>query len=48
MRHGTTRSGYPVTGRGTPTRQDFMWVSGVYRVPPQNRTFVPGYWTRAL
>ena len=25
-------------------KQDFMWVSGVYRVPPQDRTFVPGYW----
>ena len=21
-----------------------MWVTGVYRVPPQGRTFVPGYW----
>jgi hypothetical protein len=25
-------------------RQEFMWVSGVYRVPPQDRTFIPGYW----
>ncbi|MBI3823544.1 MAG: hypothetical protein HY289_12815, partial [Planctomycetes bacterium] len=25
-------------------RAEFMWVSGVYRVPPQGRTFVPGYW----
>jgi WXXGXW repeat (2 copies) len=25
-------------------KQDFLWVSGVYRVPPQDRTFVPGYW----
>ncbi len=27
-----------------PARQDFTWVSGVYRVPPQNRQFVAGYW----
>src|ERR1043165_1587448 len=26
-------------------RQDYLWVSGVYRVPPQGRTYVPGYWT---
>ena len=25
-------------------RQDFTWVSGVYRVAPLNRQFVPGYW----
>jgi hypothetical protein len=25
-------------------RQEFMWLSGVYRVPPQDRSFVPGYW----
>jgi hypothetical protein len=25
-------------------KQEFLWVSGVYRVPPQGRTFVPGYW----
>jgi hypothetical protein len=25
-------------------RQEFMWVSGIYRVPPQDRTFIPGYW----
>lgn len=25
-------------------KQEFMWVTGVYRVPPQGRTFVPGYW----
>ncbi|MBI1831316.1 MAG: YXWGXW repeat-containing protein, partial [Planctomycetes bacterium] len=23
---------------------DFVWISGVHRVPPQERTFVPGYW----
>ena len=22
----------------------FIWVTGVYRVPPPNRTFVPGHW----
>ena len=27
-------------------RNDFIWVSGVYRVAPQGRTFVPGYWTQ--
>ena len=26
-------------------RQQFMWVSGVQRVPPQGRQFVPGYWS---
>jgi len=25
-------------------REQFLWVSGVYRVAPQGRTFVPGYW----
>ncbi len=25
-------------------RNDYIWVSGVYRVPPQGRTFIPGYW----
>src|SRR5262245_37312443 len=25
-------------------RKDHLWVSGVYRVPPQNRKFIPGYW----
>ena len=28
-------------------KQDFLWVSGVYRIPPQDRTFVPGYWQHA-
>ncbi len=27
-----------------PQQQEFLWVSGVYRVPPQGRTFMPGYW----
>jgi hypothetical protein len=27
-----------------PERQEFLWVSGVYRTPPQGRTFVPGNW----
>lgn len=25
----------------------FIWISGVYRVPPQDRTYVPGYWASA-
>ena len=25
-------------------RQEFMWVSGVYRVPPADRNYIPGYW----
>lgn len=25
-------------------RKDHIWVSGVFRVPPQNRKYVPGYW----
>jgi hypothetical protein len=25
-------------------REDFVWVSGVYRVPPVGRRWVPGYW----
>ena len=24
--------------------QEFIWVSGVYRVPPEGRVFIPGYW----
>jgi hypothetical protein len=27
-----------------PVRQDFVWVSGVYRVAPQGRKYVAGYW----
>ena len=25
-------------------KQDFLWVSGFWRVPPPNRTWVPGVW----
>ena len=25
-------------------RQDFIWISGVYRVPPDGHQWVPGYW----
>src|ERR1700722_3393531 len=32
---------------GDPERQEFLWVSGVYRTPPQGRTFVPGYWAHS-
>jgi hypothetical protein len=28
-------------------RQDFDWVSGVWRVPPPNERWVAGYWTAA-
>ena len=28
-------------------REDFIWVSGVWRVPPPDRRWVPGYWTEA-
>jgi len=28
-------------------REDFIYVSGVWRVPPQGRRWVPGYWTPA-
>ena len=28
-----------------PERKDYLWVGGVYRVPPSNREFVPGYWS---
>ena len=26
-------------------RQDYIWVSGVYRLPPQGRKYTPGYWS---
>jgi hypothetical protein len=26
--------------------KDFMWISGVWRVPPPDRTWVAGYWTQ--
>ena len=28
-------------------RDDFIWVSGVWRVTPPNREWVPGYWAPA-
>ncbi len=28
-------------------RNDFLWVSGVWRVPPPGATWVPGYWAAA-
>jgi hypothetical protein len=28
-------------------RNDYIWVSGIWRVPPPDRQWVPGYWTRA-
>ncbi len=27
-------------------RQDFLWVSGCWRVPPPDRRWVPGYWNQ--
>ena len=27
-------------------RKDFIWVSGVWRVPPPNMQWVPGYWAQ--
>ena len=27
-------------------RQDYIWISGVWRVPPQDRRWVSGYWHR--
>ena len=27
---------------------DYIWVSGVWRVPPPGREWVPGYWVKAL
>lgn len=28
-------------------RQDYVWVSGTWRLPPPNSTWIPGYWNRA-
>ncbi len=28
-------------------REDFIYVSGVWRVPPQGQRWVPGYWTQS-
>jgi hypothetical protein len=30
-----------------PTRDDHVWVSGVWRAPPPGRQWVSGYWTEA-
>lgn len=30
-----------------PVRNDFVWVSGVYRKFPPNHTWVPGHWAQA-
>src|SRR3989442_206677 len=27
-------------------RNDFLWVSGIWRVPPPGRQWVPGYWNQ--
>jgi WXXGXW repeat (2 copies) len=28
-------------------RNDFLWVSGIWRIPPPGRQWVPGYWAHA-
>jgi hypothetical protein len=28
-------------------REDFLWVSGLWRIPPPGRQWVPGYWSAA-
>ncbi len=28
-------------------KNDFIWVSGIWRAPPPDRKWVPGYWTQA-
>ncbi|MBI2479279.1 MAG: YXWGXW repeat-containing protein, partial [Planctomycetia bacterium] len=28
-------------------RDDFLWISGVWRVPPPGHRWIPGYWTEA-
>ena len=28
-------------------RNEYIWVSGIWRVPPPDRQWVPGYWTSA-
>ncbi len=28
-------------------RKDYIWISGVYRVPPEGQRWVPGYWQAA-
>ena len=27
-----------------PPEKDYIWVSGIWRVPPPDRQWVPGYW----
>jgi hypothetical protein len=27
-------------------RNDFIWISGIWRIPPPGNTWVPGYWTK--
>jgi len=29
-------------------REDFIWVSGIWRIPPPNCSWVPGYWTHVV
>ncbi len=29
-------------------REDFVWISGVYRVPPAGHQWVPGYWHQVI
>ena len=39
-------NGSKATGSGTPSRKDFVWVTGTWRVPPPGRFWVNGYWKR--
>ena len=45
-RRARTSSGSPATGAGTTARNDYLWVSGVWREPPPGRQWVPGYWNQ--
>ncbi len=29
-----------------PDREDYIWISGVFRVPPEGQRWVPGYWQK--
>src|SRR5262245_48555468 len=29
-----------------PERNNFVWINGVWRLPPPNQKWIPGYWMR--
>lgn len=29
-----------------PNQNDFIWISGIWRMPPPNMQWIPGYWTQ--